>query len=98
MSAQSLVASSQYPIIETGSFSETTGTITFSKAFPTGTVPAVFLQNAEGGAYDQVVFQTGVISNTSFAYLKFDTVTGANITTAIDCNYLAILIPNTTPY
>jgi hypothetical protein len=91
MSAQALLSLPNNAIIQTGDFGETTGNISFDKAFPNA--PLVFLQNAQGGAYDQVVFVISSTSTTGFSYLKFDTQTNANVTTAITCFYVAIGFP-----
>jgi len=94
MSAHTLLNLPTNALIQTGTFGESTGNIVFSQPFPSGATPYVLLQNSQGGTWDQVVLSVGAITNTGFAYVKFDTVTGTNITSAIGINYLAIWIPS----
>jgi hypothetical protein len=91
MSAQALLSLPNNAIIQSGSFGETTGSITFNTPFPN--TPFVFLQNAQGGTWDQVVFVISSTSTTGFTYLKFDTQTNTNITNGIGCNFVAIGFP-----
>jgi hypothetical protein len=95
MSAQSLVTSSQYPIIETGAFNTTatpSGSIVFRQPFPTGTVPAISLQNISGSVWDQITLAC-VVSNTGFTWTQY----GASAAEIFSVSYIAILVPNTTP-
>jgi hypothetical protein len=95
MSAQSLVASSQYPIIETGGFVTTataSGAISFRTPFPTGTVPALSLQNASGALWDQITI-AATVTNTGFTWTQ----SGAGTAEIFAVSYIAILVPNTTP-
>jgi len=95
MSAQSLVSSSQYPIIETGSFTTTTnasGSIAFRKPFPTGTFPAISLQNINGSVWDEITLAC-TVSNTGFTWTQY----GAAAPEIFNVSYIAILVPNTTP-
>jgi hypothetical protein len=95
MSAQSLVTSSQYPIIETGGFNTTatfSGSISFRQPFPTGTVPALSLQNVSGNVWDEITL-AAVVSNTGFTWTQ----NGAAAAEIFSVSYIAILVPNTTP-
>ena len=91
MSAQALLSLPSNAIIQTGDFGETTGIITFNTPFPN--TPLVFLQNAQGTTWDQVVFTVNTTSTTGFTYIKFDTQTPGVITNAINCFYVAIGFP-----
>jgi len=91
MSAQALLSLPNNAIIQTGVISETTGTITFNTPFPNA--PLVFVQNAQGATYDQVVLVIGTTSTTGFTYGKFDTASQTAVTSAITCFYVAIGFP-----
>ena len=91
MSAQALLSLPNSAIIQTGVISETTGTITFNTPFPNA--PVVFVQNAQGATFDQVLLVIGTTSTTQFTYGKYDTVTQSAITSAITCFYVAIGFP-----
>jgi hypothetical protein len=94
MSAQALVASSQYPIIEIGGFNTTataSGSISFKQPFPTGTVPAISLQNVSGATWDEITLAC-TVSNTGFTWVQ----NGTASPEIFSVNYIAILVPNTT--
>jgi hypothetical protein len=103
MSAQSLVTSSQYPLIETGSFLTTSngsisgtvvssGNITFRQAFPAGSTPVVILQNTSGTTWDEIILGVYPPSNTSFTWTQ----TGTVAPEIFGVTYMAILVPNHT--
>lgn len=95
MSAQSLVTSSQYPIIETGYFltsATSTGGVTFKQPFPVGSIPVVILQNTSGTTWDDVILGLFQPTNTGFTWTQ----TGTPAPEIFGVGYMAILVPNTT--
>lgn len=95
MSAQALVASSVYPIIRSGSIATldaVTTPITYDTPFPSGSIPLVFLQNAEGATWPDVPLTTQSLSNTGFVIVQSGTTTEI-----ISVSYLAVWVPSTPP-
>ena len=91
MSAQALLSLPSNVIIQTGVFNENNGIITFNTPFPN--TPLVFLQNAQGTDWDQVILAVNTTSTTGFTYNKFNTTSGLIISNAINCFYVAIGFP-----
>jgi len=92
MSAQALLSLPNNAIIQSETSADNTGSITFNTPFPK--TPLIFLQNAQGSAWDQVTFVVGSVSTTGFTYLRFDTQSNTNVTsTATQFNYVAIGFP-----
>jgi len=96
MSAQALVTTSNYPVIETGFFNTTataTGTVTFRVPFPTGVVPVVILQNTSGTTWDEINLGCFQANNANFTWTQ----TGTPSAEIFGVSYVAIWINSTPP-
>ena len=99
MSAQALLASSQYPIIRTGiittNASQVTN-VTFYIPFPSGSLPLIFLQNTEGAVWQSIIFTTQGLSNTGFSIVQNNLI-NAGVYEEVGLAWVAIWIPSTPP-
>ena len=99
MSAQSLIASSQYPNIKTGiivtNVSQVTN-VTFNTPFPVGSLPLIFLQNAEGAVWQNIIFTTQGLTNTGFQIVQ-NNLENAGTYEEVGLSWIAIWIAATPP-
>jgi len=99
MSAQSLVASSVYPIIRSGSIntpaSQVTN-ITFDVPYPSGATPLVYVQNNEGSVFPTIFFTIQGTSNTGFSIVQ-TVISPITTYQVVTVNWLAVWIPGTPP-
>jgi hypothetical protein len=97
MSAQSLVTSSVYPIIRSGSVntpaSQVTN-ITFDVPYPSGVTPLVYVQNNEGAVWPTIFFTVQGTSNTGFSIVQ-TFVSPIVAYQSVTVNWLAVWIPGT---
>lgn len=94
MSAQALIATSNYPLMESGFFNTTataTGTVTFRVPFPTGVVPVVILQNTSGTTWDEINLGCFQANNANFTWTQ----NGTPSPEIFGVTYLAVWIPAT---
>lgn len=73
MSAQSLVASSVYPLIKTGlltTVANQSTNVTFITPFPVGSLPLIFIQNTEGAVQPTIFFTVQNLTNTGFTIIQ----------------------------
>jgi hypothetical protein len=82
-----------YSILRTGAAAvgaSASTTIDFLQPFPPGSVPNLFIQNSQGNTWENIIFTTSNVTNTSFTINQYNITSPGNYE-VVAISYLAIL-------
>jgi hypothetical protein len=100
MSANTLLNLPTNATIQTGSavtVSTSVNTnITFGTPFPSGSLPLVFVQNAQGTDWPQIIFTVQNLSNTGFTVIQ-NNLADPGTNEVVGISWLAVWVPITPP-